>query len=96
MNPPISSARAQDGFNVVDGQQRLATSMIILAAIRDIYCDIQEPTLAKPIDNQYFFYFNRKKDRNDAQLILNVQDHQFFLNTYCTITVTPNAESTGL
>src|SRR5690349_5001915 len=40
-------------FSVVDGQQRLATTMLMLAAIRDIFHRVGESKLVKSIEDDY-------------------------------------------
>lgn len=69
-----------EGLHVVDGQQRLATTMVILAAIRDIYQGMKENALAASIENDYLFRTDRHKEVEVAKLVLNVRDHEFFLN----------------
>lgn len=66
------------GFHVVDGQQRMATTMIVLSAIRDIYQRMGETTLAKSIEDEYLFRYDRHKETEVAKLNLNVRDHEFF------------------
>jgi len=50
---------------VVDGQQRLATTSILLAAIRDYFCD-KNPMLRDSIDNDFLFTIDREHIDNHA------------------------------
>lgn len=76
----IVLTQSDEGLHIVDGQQRMATTMIMLAAIRDIYVRAEEKDLANSIETDYLFQFDRPKERHVSKLILNVHDHQFFLN----------------
>lgn len=67
-----------DGYlEVVDGQQRLATTAILLAAIRD-YLEKSEPDLAESINTEFLTYFNRSTRSRVPRLRLNIDDDNFF------------------
>jgi hypothetical protein len=83
---------AGDIFHVVDGQQRLATTMVMLAAIRDIYFKLGELAFAKSIENDYLSQFDRTKSATVSKLILNVRDQQFFLNNIILNPSTPERQ----
>jgi hypothetical protein len=69
----------EDGsLEVVDGQQRLATSAILLAAIRDYLIGREETVLVESIDNEFLTSIDRAKRHRVAQLKLNLDDNDLF------------------
>lgn len=64
-------------LEVVDGQQRLATTAILLAAIRD-YLQPTESELAESIDNEFLSVFNRSARTRVPRLKLNIDDNEYF------------------
>ncbi|MGD0388973.1 MAG: DUF262 domain-containing HNH endonuclease family protein [Tepidisphaeraceae bacterium] len=64
---------------VVDGQQRLATTTILLAAIRDYLLD-HDPKIAAGIESQYLMSFDIEEEKNKAHLRLNIEDNPFFFD----------------
>jgi hypothetical protein len=65
---------------VADGQQRLATTTILLAAIRDYYFEKKEDILVSAIENQFLFDIDRNTKEIVPKLTLNVSDNEFFRN----------------
>jgi len=64
-------------LEVVDGQQRLATTTILLAAIRD-YLRESEPVLAESIDTEFLTGINRANRARVPRLRLNLDDNDYF------------------
>lgn len=64
-------------LEVVDGQQRLATTAILLAAIRD-YLKQSEKDLADSIDSEFLSIFNRHTRTRVPRLKLNIDDNDYF------------------
>jgi uncharacterized protein with ParB-like and HNH nuclease domain len=75
-----AGGRAKSIPEVVDGQQRLATTTILLAAIRDFYSSKKEKMLQDSIDNDFLFTIDRKERDRVAKLSLNVDDNEYFKN----------------
>ncbi|SHT00189.1 Uncharacterized conserved protein [Mycobacteroides abscessus subsp. abscessus] len=63
---------------VIDGQQRLATTSILLAAIRDTYRSKGEDAYARSTQQEYLGRFDRRVGIDQPQLILNTDDRDFF------------------
>jgi hypothetical protein len=63
---------------VIDGQQRLATSTILLAVIRDLLIELKREPQAESIDTQYLNYRAFQDGGVSARLTLNVDDRAFF------------------
>jgi hypothetical protein len=62
---------------VVDGQQRLATSLILLAAIRDFF-DTVNPDQARKFERAYVLDTPYKSTEPVPHLFLNEKDHAYF------------------
>jgi hypothetical protein len=74
----IVLTRSRDGaLEVTDGQQRLATTTILLAAIRDYFQDRNDPLLVESLD-QFLFTIVRETRETNPRLRLNVDDNEFF------------------
>jgi len=65
-------------LEVVDGQQRLATTAILLAAIRDYLGAHEEEVLVESINNEFLTGIDRKGRSRVAKLRLNLDDAEFF------------------
>jgi hypothetical protein len=63
---------------VVDGQQRLATTVILLAAIRDFYLEKKDEEGAKLIESDFIMSKHRKSRVINPHLKLNDTDHDYF------------------
>lgn len=74
----IVLTHGKDGiFEVADGQQRLATTTILLAAIRDYFHDRNDDLLVSSLEG--FLFTIVRKDRDfSPRLRLNVDDNEFF------------------
>lgn len=65
---------------MVDGQQRLATTTILLAAIRDYFYLNKQTTLQNAIDTEYLFKIDREQVDVVPKLTLNIDDNEYFKN----------------
>jgi hypothetical protein len=63
---------------ITDGQQRLATSTMILASLRDYLLRMGLEEDARAIDLQFLFVWDRDDRENVPRLQLNADDHSFF------------------
>ena len=76
----IVLSRTEDGqLEVVDGQQRLATTMIFLAAVRDYLCQHGQRSRADTIRQTYLMTTDLATEENIPRLRLNVDDNDFFV-----------------
>jgi len=71
---------ARDGgvLEVVDGQQRLATTTLLLVAIRDRLRELDDEMLVQSVETDYLFIIDRKQRERVTRLELNVEDNEFF------------------
>jgi len=68
----------RDGvLEVADGQQRLATTTILLGAIRDYFVGRNEEALAASLET-FLITFVRETHSNESRLSLNVDDNEYF------------------
>ena len=65
--------------NISDGQQRLATTSIILARIRDLLNEIGQSQRAAAIEQEYLAKIDFDTGDMRPQVSLNSEDHDFFL-----------------
>ena len=67
-----------DNPEVSDGQQRLATTSILIAAIRDYFAEHNDPKRAGAIADEFLRTVDRKTTDTVSKLRLNVDDQEFF------------------
>jgi hypothetical protein len=73
--------KSKDGyFEVVDGQQRLATTSMLFAVIRDMLVVMDEDRLARAIEETYLFGLDIKTEEDTPKLQLNTTDHEYYAN----------------
>ena len=70
--------------DVVDGQQRLATTVIVIAAIRDFLLNNDEKTKADEISRKYLASVDLRTEELEPRLKLNSVDNDFFINRVIT------------
>lgn len=63
---------------VADGQQRLATTIILLAAIRDYYFAKQEKNRLRYVQEKFLCTVDLESSEEEPRLTLNVDDNEFF------------------
>jgi len=75
----LGSIVVAHGSDVVDGQQRLATLSVLIAAIREYFRLQHDDKRAEEIDRKYLFDVNLSDMEMRPRLTLNSADHDFFL-----------------
>lgn len=68
----------QGRLEVVDGQQRLATTGILLSAMRDYLKEIDEAVLVESIQNEFLTGIDRSERVRVPKLSLNADDNELF------------------
>lgn len=76
----IVVSKSKDVPEVVDGQQRLATTTILLAAIRDYFLNKNESMLQTSVETDFLTTIDRDRKENVPRLTLNVDDNEYFKN----------------
>ncbi len=85
----IVLARGAKGqLEIADGQQRLATTTILIAAIRDYMIELGDKDGANSYENDYLLKYEPRIKVYKPKLQLNFEDKDFFLKT---ILKRPNA-----
>jgi hypothetical protein len=74
-------------LEVADGQQRLATISILIAAIRDYLVELRDDQTVSKYENKYLFEYDEHTGDFIPKLLLNFDDRDFF---YKTILLPPN------
>jgi hypothetical protein len=67
-----------DRMTVIDGQQRLATTTLVMAAIRNAYSERGKEKAADDIRGNYLATFDRTIEQDTPRLLLNEDDQLFF------------------
>lgn len=76
----IVLTRGKDGqLEVSDGQQRLATTSILLAAIRDYFAETGQEGRAQSIEQEFLSKVDLKTQTTIPRLTLNVDDNAYFV-----------------
>lgn len=75
----VVNAGENGASTVIDGQQRLATTTILLAALRDAYQVRGDSERAKGLHEQYLARFDLASATSVPRLTLNAEDREFFL-----------------
>lgn len=65
-------------LEIIDGQQRLATTAIILAVIRDYLESRGEPEITESIENEFLTVIDRVSRERIPRLTLNLDDNEYF------------------
>ena len=74
----LTRSKNSESLEIADGQQRLATSSILLASIRDRLFRMGDTVLVNSIENDFLFTTIRATRENVARLTLNTNDHEFY------------------
>jgi hypothetical protein len=74
----VTIPRKDGVLDVVDGQQRLATTALLLTAIRDYLEDKHEGILVESITNDFLTGIDRAKRERVPKLSLNIDDNDLF------------------
>src|ERR1700687_1110348 len=73
----VTVPRSPDVLEIIDGQQRLATTAIFLAQVRN-YLAKQEPLIAESINNGFLTDIDRQRRERVSKLTLNLDDNEYF------------------
>ena len=73
----VTILRGDGRLEVVDGQQRLATTAIMLAEIRN-YLEEKDPMIAQSVDGEILNVIDRNTRARVPRLQLNLDDNEYF------------------
>lgn len=74
----VVSSRSNGISTLIDGQQRLATTSLLLAALRDAYAARGDAVRARGVQERYLASFDLDSGTNVPRLQLNQEDRDFF------------------
>lgn len=74
----LSKDVAQGRLSIIDGQQRLATTAILLAAVRDTFLDRDDKDRGQTIQRDFLARTGLRSSENVPQIMLNADDDKFF------------------
>jgi len=74
----VTIPRGEGALEVVDGQQRLATIAILLAAIRDYLRGKNEDVIVQSIESDFLSGIDRDRRAKVPRLTLNLDDNELF------------------
>ena len=80
MGTVVMTRKGPELWEIADGQQRLATTTILLAVIRDILLEEGDEPRAGSIDHDFLFSIDPDSAQRMANLTLNADDNNFFYN----------------
>jgi uncharacterized protein with ParB-like and HNH nuclease domain len=73
----VTIPRSPEILEVIDGQQRLATTAILLSEFRN-YLLAKEPLIAESITNEFLTVIDRERRARVPKLQLNLDDNEYF------------------
>ena len=76
----IIAVVSKDGEDVYDGQQRLATSLILVGAIRDYFFAAKDFDTAREIYSQNLSIVDRKSLQSKSRFTLSAEDNAYFFS----------------
>lgn len=68
-------------WQVADGQQRLATISIVIAAARDYLLELNDSQTSSAYESRYLLEYEPRKKDYVPKLQMNYEDHEFFVET---------------
>jgi len=76
----LSNEDQADYVSIIDGQQRVVTTTILLASMRDIYAVNGKEKLASSLDEKYLQEHDVIQDKNRRRIKLNTDDDDYYVN----------------
>jgi len=76
----IIAVVGKDSEDVYDGRQRLATSLILVGAIRDYFFEAKDSDTSREIYTQNLSIVDRKTLQCESRFTLSAEDNSYFLN----------------
>ena len=83
-----------DPLEIVDGQQRLTTTSLLITAIREVMAELgQAPQVIESINSDFLSRFDRKAGGPVPKLTLNIDDNEFYSALVAGLIPEPTRES---
>ncbi len=74
----VLTQAANDKTHVIDGQQRIATTLVFIAEVRNFLCDRGDSERSDTIQSEYIARRDRRTLETQANVVLNESDNPFF------------------
>ena len=74
----VLTPAANDKTHVIDGQQRIATTLVFIAEVRNFLCERGDAERSDTIQSQYLARRDRRTLETQANVVLNESDNPFF------------------
>lgn len=85
---------SQQPLEIVDGQQRLTTTALLITAIRELQSDLgQSQQVIESINSDYLSSFDRRANGPVPKLVLNIDDNEFFAGLVSGVVIDATRES---
>lgn len=85
----VTARSAENRLTIIDGQQRLVTVSIIVAAVRDYFVGVGQTERAQEIERDYLFKRELRTMEAKPHILLTPEDRDFFTQAVATIPTLP-------
>lgn len=85
----VTARSAESRLTIIDGQQRLVTASIIVAAVRDHFVSVGQIDRAQEIERDYLFKRELRTMAATPHILLTPEDRDFFTQAVATIPTPP-------
>jgi hypothetical protein len=96
----VLAQRSDNTLEVIDGQQRLATTYMLISAVRNSLSALGATDDADDLDKTFLNSLNLSKGKRSPKLVLNVDDNALFVQTLATpqpaVSTGPRKQSAGI
>jgi uncharacterized protein with ParB-like and HNH nuclease domain len=77
----ISDPKTPKILEIIDGQQRLTTTFLLLLALKNYAASIEgQDIIVQSIENDFLYTIDRKRKEKVSRIALNIDDNEFFQN----------------
>jgi hypothetical protein len=82
----IVTTKGGDGrLTIIDGQQRLVTTSVLIAAVRDYFHSKGQTDRANDIEREYLFKRDIRTQEPTPHILLTAEDRDFYVQTVATV-----------
>jgi hypothetical protein len=89
VTPCVAARNAESRLTIIDGQQRLVTVSIVIAAVRDYFVAVGQTDRAQEIERDYLFKRELRTMEATPHILLTPEDRDFFTQAVATMPAPP-------